>query len=86
MEIIENHSYHRLLLLFKGELSAEEMIEMSGGADGVQNATVAYGLGTWFLMNGDEARAFEIYEQILEGSSWGAFGYIAAEAELARRG
>ena len=47
-------------------------------------ATQGYGVGNWYLYNGDEDRALEIFERIIEGTSWAAFGYIAAEAEVAR--
>ena len=85
MGVIENHAYHRLLLMFKGEISVDEMLESASGDDGLQNATVGYGIGSWFLMNGDHDRAFEIFDEILSGPTWASFGYIAAEAEVARR-
>ncbi len=47
-------------------------------------ATVAYGVGNWHLYNGDAARAEEIITEILRADSWAAFGYLAAEADLAR--
>ncbi len=47
-------------------------------------ATQGYGVGNWYLVNGDVAAATEIFERIVAGTSWAAFGYIAAEAELAR--
>jgi len=80
MEIIENVSYHRLLLMYKGELTPEEL--MAPGADAVQSATVAYGVGNWYYYNEMESEAFRIFRDILEGEGWAAFGYIAAEAEL----
>ena len=36
------------------------------------------------LVNRDRARAKEIFERILTGKAWTAFGYIAAEADLRR--
>jgi tetratricopeptide (TPR) repeat protein len=80
MEIIENVSYHRLLLMYKGELTPEEL--MAPGADAVQSATVAYGVGNWYYYNQMESEAFRIFRDILKGDGWAAFGYIAAEAEL----
>jgi hypothetical protein len=52
--------------------------------DGVQAASSGYGVGNWYLCEGDSARAFEIFEAILASDAWPAFGYIAAEAEVAR--
>lgn len=82
MNIIENDVYHELLLGFKGDI-AEGEVETSGG-DGVQNATKAYGIAVWQFINGDADTARRGFERIIHGGSWAAFGYIAAEAELAR--
>ena len=85
MDIIENHAYHRLLLMFKGEVAADDMLGEAFSAEGSSNAALAYGVGNWFLINGDEERAVEIFDRILAGSGWAAFGYIAAEAAVARQ-
>ncbi len=82
MEIIENDAYHQLLLMYKGEVSADSLLGPE--EDAVQSATVAYGVGNWYYYNGDETRAMEIFRNILTGQGWAAFGYIAAEADLAR--
>jgi tetratricopeptide (TPR) repeat protein len=84
MEIIENDAYHRLLLFYKGELPADSLAP--GDDDGVQDATVGYGLGNWHLYNGRRDEAMTIFRRITTGASWAAFGYLAAEAELAREG
>jgi tetratricopeptide (TPR) repeat protein len=83
MEILENDAYHRRLLMYKGVLPADSLLEIDTG-DPVQLATYGYGVGNWFLYNGDRARAVEVFERILNIPNWAAFGYIAAEAELAR--
>ncbi len=84
MEIIENTAYHRLLLLFKGDLSEEDLLG-TGGEATLQGTTTAYGVGTWHLLQGRPQRAGEIFQAIVsERSQWPAFGYVAAEAELAR--
>lgn len=84
MDILENDAYHRRLLMYRGELEPEALLDVDT-ADPVQLATYGYGVGNWYLYNGDEARAFEVFRRILEGTGWAAFGYIAAEAEVARR-
>ena len=51
----------------------------------MQIATHGYGVGNWYLVNGDKAKAREIFDRdVLKGGSWAAFGYIAAEADLRR--
>jgi hypothetical protein len=47
-------------------------------------ATVAYGVGNWYLYNDLAERAEEIFTEIVAGDQWSSFGYIAAEAEVER--
>ncbi len=86
MNVIENDSYLRLLLLYKRELPVDSVLVPApgGGVMSVTYATAAYGIGIWHLMNGRDAEAEQILRRIVAGGQWGAFGYIAAEAELAR--
>lgn len=81
MEIIENFAYHELCLFYKGELSMEELTKSGEGALS-SNDAVNYGIGNWYMYNGDEAQAKEVYEAILAKKGWASFGYIAAEADL----
>ena len=48
-------------------------------------ATLGYGLGNWHLYNDDLERAVAIFRRVTSGPYWPAFGFIAAEAELAER-
>jgi len=82
MTIHENGDYHRLLLMYKGLLRPEDLL--GGGEDAVGKATVGYGVGNWFLYNGDAERARRVFESLLEGTNPAAFGRIAAEVDLAR--
>jgi tetratricopeptide (TPR) repeat protein len=85
MNVIENDTYHRLLLLYKGELPVDSVLSVGpSGEMSVTDATGAYGVGNWHLYNGRRAEAERVFRRILAGGQWGAFGYIAAEAELAR--
>lgn len=85
MEIIESTAYLDLLLLFKGERSLEDLVGPSGDGATLQSTTTAYGIGVWHLLNGRTAEAHATWEAILSGrNQWSAFGYIAAEGELAR--
>jgi N-acyl-D-amino-acid deacylase len=85
MNVIENEAYHRLLLLYKGELPQDSVLRVGPtGEMSVTDATAAYGVGNWHLYNGRRAEAEQIFRRIIAGGQWGAFGYIAAEAELAR--
>lgn len=85
MGIIESTAYLNLLLLFKGERTLEDLVGPSGDGATLQSTTTAYGLGVWHLLNGRTAEAHAMWETILSGrNQWSAFGYIAAEGELAR--
>jgi dipeptidyl aminopeptidase/acylaminoacyl peptidase len=82
MNVIENHAYWHRLLLYKGEKPAEELL--GPRSDGVELATYGYGVGNWYLYNGETEKAREVFRRVVAGEMWPAFGFIAAEAELAR--
>jgi tetratricopeptide (TPR) repeat protein len=86
MDIIENGSYHRLLLMYKGETDADGLLA-SAKAGTIDAVTIGYGVGNWHLYNGRRDRATQVFRDVVESSAsqWPAFGYIAAEAELARK-
>ena len=85
MNVIENQAYHRLLLLYQGRLSSDSLALAGGGDAALQDATVSYGLGNWHFYNGRKEQAIAIWRRILETGPWASFGYLAAEAELARQ-
>lgn len=82
MAVLENHDYHRLLLRFTGRNVAE--LPDPDAADSVASVTVLYGLSCLSEQVGDFARAKALRDRIVEGSSWAAFGSIAAEADVER--
>jgi tetratricopeptide (TPR) repeat protein len=81
MDIIENFAYHDLLLLFRG---ARTMEQVTGGENAIDDATRAYGIAVWHLINARDDEANAEFRRIIAGPMWPAFGHIAAEAELAR--
>ena len=86
----ESDSYLRRLLMYKGELSAESLLKVEGDsaetnplqAQSLVLATQGYGVGNWYLYNGDKESARAVFEQVLATDSVTAFGYIAAEADM----
>ena len=52
--------------------------------EGAGGSAVRYGVGAWFLVNGKTADATRLFRSITSQSDWPSFGFIAAEAELAR--
>ena len=86
MDVIENGAYHRLLLLYKGEMPADSLLPPAALADPAAplDPAVAYGVGNWHLYEGRPDEARRIFRRLLATGQWAAFGFIAAEAELAR--
>ena len=84
LDVIENTSYHRLLLMYKGEIEADELWDPE--SEDPAGVAIAYGVANWHFYNGRAVQGEEMFRRILEGSGWAGFGYIAAEAEIARLG
>lgn len=86
IELIENTDYLNLLKLNKGEVKAEDLLStIRGDANTLGSASLGYGIGNYFLYNGDRENAITIFRKIVEGNQWASFGYIAAEKEIAGR-
>jgi tetratricopeptide (TPR) repeat protein len=83
MDILENQSYHRRLLMYKGIGTPESLLD-TAKADDTTIATQGYGVGNYFFVTGDAARAKQVFEKVTSGGGWNAFGFIAAEADLQR--
>ena len=83
MEILENGSYHRRLLMYKG-LEKQEALLDTAKADDTTIATQGYGVGNYYLVTGDPKKAREVFEKVTAGAGWNAFGFIAAEVDLSR--
>lgn len=84
VDIIENQAYFRLLLFYSGQLELSEL-EPANPAE-LNDVSVGYGLGVWELLEGRSDAARARFERLMAGGNWPAFGYIAAEAEMARMG
>ena len=85
LDVIENADYYKLIRLYQGTTSSEELLkEISGEASALSKASIGYGLGNWFLYNGQRDEAEKVFRQIILGNQWASFGHIAAEVELSR--
>jgi tetratricopeptide (TPR) repeat protein len=83
-DVIENHSYYRLVKLYKTGIPATVVDSILGaGVTNPSDASFAYGVANWVLYSGDTTRAVRAFEQLRSGGSWASFGYVAAEADLA---
>lgn len=82
MNVKENKSYFDRLLFYKGVKQEAEIFNLEKATD-LEIATVGYGLGNWHWYNGNRKKAEEYFRKITSGKYWPAFGFIAAEVELA---
>ena len=83
--VIENEDYLKLIKLNLGEERPENLLStIQGDAKTLGSASLGYGIGNYFIYNGDREKAMTIFRQIVDGDQWASFGYIAAEVELRR--
>ena len=75
------NAYTRRLQLYRGEIGPDAVVT-AADTDDVQVATLAYGVGNWYLLRGDKAQARQWFERSVQSGGWPAFGFIASEAEL----
>ena len=94
MQVQENEGYLERLLMYKGYVEPESLLTSSDEEDALTEATgdqdlrmatTGYGVGNYYLSEGDSLLGEEIFQDIIDGRHWAAFGYIAAEADLARQ-
>ena len=78
-----DNAYARRLKLYRGEIGPDAVITPADTAD-VQAATLAYGLGNWYLVRGDTAKAKSYFDRSVKSGGWPGFGFIVSEVELKR--
>lgn len=86
MTIVENDAYFKRMLMYKGEIEPDSLLDMRGDMSDtrLQYVTQGYGVGNYFLAKGDTAKAREVFGKVLGTGYWAAFGYIASEKELTK--
>jgi tetratricopeptide (TPR) repeat protein len=78
------NAYTRRLQLYRGEIGPDAVVT-AADTDDVQIATLAYGLGNWYLVRGDKAQARQWFERSVQArDGWPGFGFIVSEEELRR--
>lgn len=76
-----DNAYTRRLKLYRGEISPEVVLT-AADTDDTQVATLAYGLGNWYLVKGDKTKARQAFGRSVQASGgWPAFGFIVSEVE-----
>jgi len=76
-------AYAKRLKMYRGEITPEQLITPADTGD-IDVATLAYGLGNWYMVHGDTAKARAAFERSVQSGGWPAFGFIASEQELRR--
>lgn len=81
MDVIENMGYHQCCCFYKGLITLEDL--ESSIKEGLQREAIDYAIGNYFLYNGESEKAHKRLESLTSHGAWNAFGFIAAEADLA---
>ena len=79
--LLTTNAYAQRLRLYRGEVAPEAVMTAADTAD-VQVATLSYGIGNWYLIRGDTARARSWFERSVASGGWPGFGFIMSELEL----
>lgn len=77
-----SYAYARRLRLYRGQIGPDALF--TADTSDVQVATLSYGLGNWYLVRGDTARAKEQFRRSVKSGGWPGFGFIVSEVELRR--
>lgn len=83
LNVVENLAYYHDLLLYKGVMTPEQLLNPGPDAP-YRRETVGYGVANWYLIQGDTAQAIELLEELVRDPWWPGFGRIASEADLVR--
>ena len=77
------NAYAQRLKLYRGQTTPGNVISAADTAD-VQLATLSFGIGNWYLVQGDTSKARAWFERSLASGGWPGFGFILSEVELRR--
>lgn len=83
VRVNESASYLRRIRFYRGQLPADSLLSTAGKTN-QQVATELYGVANWYLYNGREGDAEQLFWRVTQAENWAPFGYIAAEADLRR--
>jgi len=79
--------YLNLVRFFQGKMSEAEALPPEPTASNTDQEvelpfdTVAYGIGNWYLYNGNPAKAREYFRRVMKGHVWVTWGFIGSELE-----
>lgn len=76
-------AYARRIELYRGAITPDQAFTAADTSD-ITVATLAFGVGNWYLVRRDTAAARRWFERAVASGGWPAFGFMAAEADLRR--
>jgi len=80
--------YLNLVRFFQGKMTEAEALPPEPPASNTDQEvelpfdTVAYGIGNWYLYNGNPQKAREYFRRVMKGHVWVTWGFIGSELEL----
>jgi tetratricopeptide (TPR) repeat protein len=77
------NAYTQRLRLYRGETGPDSVFTPADTTD-IAVATLSYGVGNWYLVRGDTAKARAWFARSIASGGWPAFGFIVSEIELQR--
>lgn len=81
--------YLKLLHFYQGKVTAAEILPeppaMGDTEAALSFTTVSYGVGNYELVHGDPAGARRLFEGVVKGETWNAWGFVGSEVELGRK-
>lgn len=92
MKNTQPHTFYYLSLVrfFQGKMAEDLAVPPRPPAGNTDDETelrfdtVGYGVGNWYLYNGDKAKALQYFAEIVKGNVWMTWGYIGSELEVAK--
>ncbi|MFC1726460.1 tetratricopeptide repeat protein [candidate division KSB1 bacterium] len=80
LKVKDNVTYYNSMFFHQGKMTEESLLNTASNS--LDSLTVSYSIGIKRLAEGGTAGAQKIFEKIVEGFYWPAFGFIAAETHL----
>ncbi len=83
LHVRANLAYYHDLLFYKGLMSEDEILNPAEPWP-YSMETVEYGIASWYLVQGDTARALDLLGEAAANPRWNGYGRTGAEADLMR--
>jgi tetratricopeptide (TPR) repeat protein len=77
------NAYSQRIAMYRGLTAPEQLLTPADTAD-VQISTLNYGLGNFYMVKGDTAKARAAFQKSIAAGGWPGFGFIVSEMELRR--